>query len=383
MAENELTKSIPNSIANLPQLTFLYLFDNQLSGCYSSKLNGLCETLDPFQTLLGTYRISRGNNFTTDWENFCELNEGICQINPCQQNDSLALVTLYNQSGGTGWNSFYQWNFDEPMSNWFGVTLNDEGCVIDLSLPAVGLTNQLPKEIGNLSNLKKLNLWGNQLSGTIPETIGNLQQLEILYLPDNQFTGEIPSELCQLNRLSQLYLQNNQLIGNLPNQIKNLNNLSLLELHNNQLSGSIPTELADLPLLRNLDIENNSLSSCYPLALQNLCMKENAINWNISDGNNFDAHWEDFCTQKTGSCPIVYGIQTDSLALLALYNTTDGLNWENPWDLSQPISAWYGVQTNSANRVSGLNLSANNLNGIISSDIKNCLLYTSPSPRDS
>lgn len=34
---------------------------------------------------------------------------------------------------------------------------------------------------------------------------------------------------------------------------------------------------------------------------------------------------------------------SDSLALVALYNSTDGANWTNTWDLAQPMDTWYGV----------------------------------------
>ncbi len=371
LSENNLTGVIPTSFTTLPQLSFLYLFDNQLSGCYNTKLKSLCETLDPFQNLLGTFRISRGNNFDSNWEDFCDKNTGACQTNPCRQADSLTLVTLYNETDGVNWNSFYQWNFNEPMSEWRGVTLNDEGCVFDLSLPAVGLKNELPKEIGNLSYLSKLNLWGNQLSGEIPASIGNLEQLEILYLPNNQFTGNIPPEICELENLSQLYLHYNQLSGDISNRFKNLKSLQLLELHNNQLTGSIPAALADLPELRNLELQNNLLSSCYPMALQNLCDKENAAYWKISEGNNFEAAWAEFCIFEMGSCPVVYGTQTDSLTLLSFYAATEGEQWTNIWDLDQPMSTWHGVQVNEANRVTGLNVSNNNLNGFIIDDLEN------------
>ena len=36
-------------------------------------------------------------------------------------------------------------------------------------------------------------------------------------------------------------------------------------------------------------------------------------------------------------------LEQDSLALVALYDSTDGANWSNPWDLNTPISTWNGV----------------------------------------
>ena len=81
----------------------------------------------------------------------------------------------------------------------------------------------------------------------------------------------------------------------------------------------------------------------------------------------------------------------DSLSLIALYNATGGPDWSNTWDLTQPMSNWYGVQLNNQGRVNGLDLDGepfsncsicgggrgNNMTGTLP-----CLLYTSPSPRD-
>lgn len=34
----------------------------------------------------------------------------------------------------------------------------------------------------------------------------------------------------------------------------------------------------------------------------------------------------------------------DSLQLVALHDSTDGPNWNDPWDLSMPMNTWYGIQ---------------------------------------
>lgn len=57
---------------------------------------------------------------------------------------------------------------------------------------------------------------------------------------------------------------------------------------------------------------------------------------------------------------------SDSLALVALYNATDGNNWKNNdnWLGDKPLEAWYGVKTQSTTgRVWKLHLVNNNLRG--------------------
>jgi len=62
----------------------------------------------------------------------------------------------------------------------------------------------------------------------------------------------------------------------------------------------------------------------------------------------------------------------DSLALVALYNSTNGPNWTNNigW-LKGPLTTWYGVILNSDGRVGSINLSGNNLSGSITSSLEN------------
>jgi hypothetical protein len=63
--------------------------------------------------------------------------------------------------------------------------------------------------------------------------------------------------------------------------------------------------------------------------------------------------------------------ETDSLALIALYNSTDGANWTHTWDITQPVNNWYGVTLYGNGRVTELHLNSNNLNGTIPAEIGN------------
>ncbi|GAB5523477.1 MAG: hypothetical protein Roseis2KO_13490 [Roseivirga sp.] len=61
--------------------------------------------------------------------------------------------------------------------------------------------------------------------------------------------------------------------------------------------------------------------------------------------------------------------EADSLALIALYNSTNGPGWNRPWDLQQPASFWEGVVVTSSGRVVGLVLEDNNLDGTLPTEI--------------
>ena len=63
--------------------------------------------------------------------------------------------------------------------------------------------------MGDLANLRELNLSGNRLRGEIPPELGNLVSLEKLHLQDNLLEGTIPPELGDLANLTELNLGGN------------------------------------------------------------------------------------------------------------------------------------------------------------------------------
>jgi len=111
------------------------------------------------------------------------------------------------------------------------------------------------------------------LSGNIPPEIGNLESMEFLWLEDNQLTGPIPSGIGNLEHLKYLILQYNQISGSIPSEIGNLSNLEILKLDNNQLTGFIPDSICNLTLQfhgwnnlfgENFAVYNNQLCPPYP-----------------------------------------------------------------------------------------------------------------------
>ena len=109
--------------------------------------------------------------------------------------------------------------------------------VTKLDLSNKDLTT-LPSEIGQLTNLRSLYLYGNQLS-SLPTEIGQLTNLQSLYLHSNQLSS-LPPEIVQLSNLQTLDLRRNQL-SSLPREIRQLPNLKKLDLRRNPVP--IPPEI--------------------------------------------------------------------------------------------------------------------------------------------
>ena len=112
-----------------------------------------------------------------------------------------ALGALYAATGGTNWSNRENWLTDRPLGEWSGVTVDDRGRVIGLSLRDNDLSGPIPSALGSLVNLTHLDLYGNDLTGPIPSELGLLVNLESLRLDDNNLTGPIPSELGSLVNL--------------------------------------------------------------------------------------------------------------------------------------------------------------------------------------
>ena len=181
-----------------------------------------------------------------------------------------ALVALYEATDGDNWTNNRNWLTDAPIGEWFGVSADDSGRVIELILSQNQLNGEIPAELGRLTDLEYMDLFGNQLQGEIPAELGSLGNLTVLRIWANQLVGAIPPELGNLASLNQLVLGINELSGEIPPELGNLTNLTHMDLTLNQLSGEIPAELGNLTNLTWLVFWSNRLQGEIPAELGNL-----------------------------------------------------------------------------------------------------------------
>ncbi|GAB4845890.1 hypothetical protein Ancab_024894 [Ancistrocladus abbreviatus] len=139
------------------------------------------------------------------------------------------------------------WNpSDQTPCNWFGITCNSNGRVIQLSLKSVDLRGPLPANLQPLESLDSIILSSTNLTGKIPPEFGDYQELLLIDISDNAITGAIPVEICRLQKLRTLSLHTNYLEGAIPLEIGNLSSLAYLTLYDNQIGGEIPKSIGNL-----------------------------------------------------------------------------------------------------------------------------------------
>lgn len=166
-----------------------------------------------------------------------------------------ALVALYNGMNGPNWEFKHGWLQTDPC-NWYGVVCGPGGHVQSLMLMYNRLSGLLPSQIGNLSELRKLDLSGNELE-MLPIEIGNLSQLRELYFSNNKI-ADLPATINNLSWLTDLHLNGNRL-GSLPMNLNNLIRLKTLYLQENglvMLGGLFDNQLDDLTVI---DLSHNRL----------------------------------------------------------------------------------------------------------------------------
>ena len=242
--------------------------------------------------------------------------------------DKAALVALYHATDGPNWTNNSNWLSDAPIGQWHGVTTDDSGMVVGLHIGGNQLTGELPADLGNLTNLTRLDIAVNQLNGPLPAELGNLVNLKSLRFQINQFSGEIPAELGNLAELTQIIGHTNRLSGRIPSELGDLANLQNLRLDENRLSGGIPTEFGSLTNLRGLELFDNRLSGTIPTELGNLSnltvlsLNRNQLSGSIPTelGNLSNLTRMDLSNNRlTGAIPAELGTLT-SLNLLRLGN---------------------------------------------------------------
>ncbi len=275
------------------------------------------------------------------------------------QSDSLALLEIYDSMYGDNWLHKDNWLSDQPIDNWYGVTVTD-GRVTALNLAENGLAGAIPPDIGSLSALKilfmnnndgilgnippqlynltdliELHLNADHLSGELSEDIGKLKSLRVLDLGQNEFYSVLPENLGNLFVLEILNLSGNNFEGGWPEQLLRLTNLKVLSVAENNLTGIVPAEINELNRLTELHINGNNFDTLPPLSALS------TLKWLLIQENKFT--FKDIVPNLTvPSDTIVYAPQ-DSVGMAkdTLVSSGEDLSLVAPGEEANNRYQWY------------------------------------------
>ena len=194
-----------------------------------------------------------------------EHNAGLVQ-------DCVTLLEAHDVLVGDEGTPIPNWSTDRPVTEWSGIALGgDTPRVTDITLSHV-FNGRIPPGLARLDRLRTLNLWNNELTGEIPREVGLLLDLQVLDVGSFEtrdgggLTGRIPPELGDLWNLWRLQLLGNQLEGEIPREVAALPNLWSVDLRVNRLTGDIPREFGR-PNLGSLSLGGNLLTGEIPVEL--------------------------------------------------------------------------------------------------------------------
>ena len=263
-----------------------------------------------------------------------------------------ALVALWHSANGAAWVDSENWLSQEPVSEWYGVSVDSTGRIVGLRLARNNVSGALPSALGDLVHLRTLALQDNGMVGRLPVGIGNLRNLEELYLFNNGLVGEMPETIALLRRLKTLNVGANNLAGAIPYRIGELTNLRSLNLAGNEFTGALPPSMVDLRALYRLAWDGSEV--CAP-------------------GASTFRIWLDELQEIYGGTGDYFCDREDRTALVSFYHSTDGPGWSERygWLDEGPLDEWYGVTTDSIGLVTKLEVARNGLAGDLPATVAN------------
>ena len=124
-----------------------------------------------------------------------------------------------------------EWLSNSHECTWYGVQCTASvpftfRSVIGLDISFFGVGGILPREMALLTNLRELDLHGNDLQGVLPHlAVVNWKKMEILRLQMNGFFGDLHNEIENMKHLKHLILFGNYFGGTIPKSLSKLKKL--------------------------------------------------------------------------------------------------------------------------------------------------------------
>ncbi|KAD6455187.1 hypothetical protein E3N88_09893 [Mikania micrantha] len=141
----------------------------------------------------------------------------------------------------------------------------------ELDMSGNQITGVIPENLQSfIPYIRYLNFSSNELNGVIPTSMLDLTELWILDLSNNRLSGEVPKGLFTNLSCAGIKLSNNTLYGHVLSGNLILGNLEVLQLDNNCFTGNIGINTSGDSMVV-LDISENHFTGRIPSWMSNMC----------------------------------------------------------------------------------------------------------------
>ncbi|KZV43423.1 leucine-rich repeat receptor-like protein kinase TDR [Dorcoceras hygrometricum] len=253
--DNKLTGELPVGIGELPSLEVLYIWNNSFSGMLPQTLgsNGKLQQLDVSSNSLSgpiPPNLCRSNMLI---KLILFANQFVGEIPPSLANcTALTRVRIQNNrlngSIPIGFGSL-------PNLTFFDLSDND-------------LSGPIPKDLGNAARMESLNISENSFNSELPVNIWKAPNLQVFVASSANLNGKIP-DFIGCTRFYRIELDGNNFSGSIPWDIGHCEKLVTLNLRQNSLTGIIPWEISALPAITAVDLSHNFLTGAIPSNFNN------------------------------------------------------------------------------------------------------------------
>ena len=298
LGSNFLNGTLPSWLFNLPSLVSLILENNQFIGEIGEFKSNSLKYLDlGYNKLQGSIprSISRFVNLThlSLSSNNCSIMLELEMISKLKNLDYLDLsnnlVSINNNVTYT-LPKLQQLNLSSTNISEFPIFLRTTTNLQFLDLSKNRINGQFPRWLGDVGrdSLYFLDLRDNLLQGPFPNI--SFLGLAYLFFSNNKLSGEIPSSICNTSSLEVLDLSHNNLSGLVPKCLVNSSGLSVLDLRMNSLHGTIPVTFSKGNHFRNINLNGNQLEGPLPRSLAN-CRKLEVLDLGSNKINGTFPYW--------------------------------------------------------------------------------------------